>query len=159
MKVYETSDIRNVALIGHGHSGKTSLTSGLLYTSGAASRLARVDEGASITDFDDEEIARKITISTAVAAAEWNRKKINLLDTPGFNIFINDTKASLAAADSAFVLVDGVAGVEVQTEKVWSFCEEFQLPRAIVINKLDRERSNFERSSDSLTISAAPFFR
>ena len=130
MKVYETSEIRNVALIGHGHSGKTSLTAGLLYTTGAANRLTRVDEGASITDFDDEEIARKITISTAVAAAEWNRKKINLLDTPGFNIFINDTKASLAAADSAFVLVDGVAGVEVQTEKVWSFCEEFQLPRA-----------------------------
>jgi elongation factor G len=121
VKVYETSDIRNVALIGHGHSGKTTLAAGLLYTTGATSRLLRVDEGASVTDFDDEEIARKITISTAVAAAEWNRKKINLLDTPGFNIFINDTKASLAAADSGFVLVDGVAGVEVQTEKVWSF--------------------------------------
>jgi hypothetical protein len=115
VKVYETSDIRNVALIGHGHSGKTSLAAGLLYTTGATSRLLRVDEGASVTDFDDEEIARKITISTAVAAAEWNRKKMNLLDTPGFNIFINDTRASLAAADSAFVLVDGVAGVEVQT--------------------------------------------
>src|SRR5258706_7721162 len=102
---------------------------------GATSRLARVDEGASITDFDDEEIARKITISTAVVAGEWNRKKINLLDTPGFNIFINDTKASMVAADAAVVLVDGVAGVEVQTEKVWSFCEDFQLPRAFIINK------------------------
>ena len=122
MKVYDTSDIRNVALVGHGHSGKTSLVAGLLYSMGATGRLARVDEGATITDFDDEEIARKITISTAVAAGEWNRKKINLLDTPGFNIFINDTKASMAAADSAFVLIDGVAGVEVQTEKVWSFC-------------------------------------
>ena len=150
MKVYETSDIRNVALIGHGHSGKTTLAAGLLYTTGATSRLTRVDEGASVTDFDDEEIARKITISTAVAAAEWNRKKINLLDTPGFNIFINDTKASLAAADSAFVLVDGVAGVEVQTEKVWSFCEEFRLPRALVINKLDRERSSFDRALESV---------
>jgi elongation factor G len=117
---------------------------------GATTRLARVDEGATITDFDDEEIARKITISTAVAAGEWNRKKINLLDTPGFNIFINDTKASMAAADSALVLIDGVAGVEVQTEKVWSFCEEFQLPRAIVINKLDRERSSFERALESV---------
>jgi len=150
VKVYETSDIRNVALIGHGHSGKTTLAAGLLYTTGATSRLTRVDEGASVTDFDDEEIARKITISTAVAAAEWNRKKINLLDTPGFNIFINDTKASLAAADSAFVLVDGVAGVEVQTEKVWSFCEEFRLPRALVINKLDRERSSFDRALESV---------
>ncbi len=137
-------------MIGHGHSGKTTLAAGLLYTTGATSRLTRVDEGATLTDFDDEEIARKITISTAVAAAEWNRKKINLLDTPGFNIFINDTKASLAAADAAFVLVDGVAGVEVQTEKVWSFCEEFQLPRAIVINKLDRERSSFERALESV---------
>src|SRR5258708_8535615 len=117
---------------------------------GGTARLTRVDEGASLTDFDDEEIARKITISTAVAAAEWNKKKINLLDTPGFNIFINDTKASLAAADSAFVLVDGVAGVEVQTEKVWSFCEEFQLPRAILINKLDRERSSFDRALESV---------
>ena len=150
MKVYETSDIRNVALVGHGHSGKTSLVAGLLYSMGATGRLARVDEGATITDFDDEEIARKITISTAVAAGEWNRKKINLLDTPGFNIFINDTKASMAAADSAFVLIDGVAGVEVQTEKVWSFCEEFQLPRAIVINKLDRERSSFDRALESV---------
>ena len=150
MKVYDTSDIRNVALVGHGHSGKTSLVAGLLYSMGTTTRLARVDEGATITDFDDEEIARKITISTAVAAGEWNRKKINLLDTPGFNIFINDTKASMAAADSALVLIDGVAGVEVQTEKVWSFCEDFQLPRAIVINKLDRERSSFDRALESV---------
>src|SRR5258706_10126464 len=150
VQVYETSDIRNVALIGHGHSGKTTLAAGLLYTTGATSRLTRVDEGASLTDFDDEEVQRKITISTAVAAAEWNKKKINLIDTPGFNIFINDTKASLVASDSALVLVDGVAGVEVQTEKVWSFADEFNLPRAIIINKLDRERSSFERSLESI---------
>ncbi len=150
MKVYETNDIRNVALIGHGNSGKTSLAAGLLFSSGATNRLTRVDEGNTITDFDDEEIQRKITISTAVAAAEWNKKKINLLDTPGFNIFINDTKASLAAADAALVTVDGVAGVEVQTEKVWSFADEFQLPRAIIINKLDRERSSFDRALESV---------
>ncbi len=150
MKVYETSDIRNVGLVGHGHSGKTSLAAGLLFTSGATNRLTRVDEGNTVTDFDDEEIQRKITISTAVAAAEWNKKKINLIDTPGFNIFINDTKASLVAADAALVLVDGVAGVEVQTEKVWAFTEEFKLPRAIVINRLDRERSSFERALESV---------
>jgi len=150
VKVYDTNDIRNVALIGHGHSGKTSLASGLLFTSGTISRLARVDEGATLTDFDDEEIQRKITISTALAPVEWSKKKINLLDTPGFNIFINDTKASLAAADAALVAVDGVAGVEVQTEKVWSFCEEFKLPRAVIINKLDRERSSFERALESV---------
>ena len=150
MKVYETSDIRNVALIGHGHCGKTSLAAGLLYASGATSRLTRVDEGNSITDFDDEEIARKITISTGVAATEWNKKKINWLDTPGFNIFINDAKASMVAADAAFVVVDGVAGVEVQTEKVWSFCDDFEMGRAIIINKLDRERSSFERALESV---------
>jgi elongation factor G len=146
VKVYETNDIRNVALVGHGHSGKTTLVAGALFASGATSRLTRVDEGNTITDFDDDEISRKITISTAVASAEWNKKKINLLDTPGFNMFINDTKAALAAADAALVIVDGVAGVEVQTEKVWSFSDEFNLPRAIVINKLARERSSFERT-------------
>src|SRR5262249_25633076 len=137
-------------MVGHGNCGKTSLTSGILFSTGATSRLTRVDEGNTITDFDDDEIARKITIATAVAAVEYARKKINLLDTPGFNIFINDTKSALAAADAAFVAVDGVAGVEVQTEKVWSFCEEFKIPRAIVINKLDRERSSFERALESV---------
>jgi len=150
VKVYETNDIRNVALVGHGHSGKTSIAAGALFASGATNRLTRVDEGTTVTDFDDEEIQRKITISTGVVSAEWAKKKINILDTPGFNIFINDTKASLAAADAAFVVVDGVAGVEVQTEKVWSFCEEFELPRAVVINKLDRERSSFERALESV---------
>jgi elongation factor G len=150
VKVYETNDIRNVALVGHGHSGKTSLAAGFLFTAGASNRLTRVDEGNTITDFDDEEIARKITISSSIAAVEWGKKKINLLDTPGFNIFINDTKAAMVAADAALVVVDGVAGVEVQTEKVWSFCEDFSLPRAVVINKLDRERSSFDRALESV---------
>jgi elongation factor G len=146
VKVYESKDIRNVGVVGHGDSGKTTLTAGLLFTSGATNRLLRVDEGNTVTDFDDEEISRKITISTAIAVAEWKKAKINILDTPGYNIFINDTRAALAAADSALVLVDGVAGVEVQTEKVWGFANDFQLPRAIVINKLDRERADFERA-------------
>jgi elongation factor G len=150
VRVYDSKDIRNVGLIGHGHSGKTSLTAAILFTTGATNRLTRVDEGNTITDFDDDEIQRKVTISTGVAAAEWNRTKINLLDTPGFNIFINDTKAVLVAADAALVVVDGVAGVEVQTEKVWGFCDEYQLPRAIVINKLDRERASFERALESV---------
>jgi elongation factor G len=123
---------------------------GVLFTSGATNRLLRVDEGNTITDFDDEEISRKITISTAIAVAEWKKAKINILDTPGYNIFINDTRAALVAADSALVLVDGVAGVEVQTEKVWGFADDFKLPRAIVINKLDRERADFERALASV---------
>ena len=150
MKVYETNDIRNVALIGHGHSGKTSLVAGALFAGGATSRLTRVDEGNTITDFDEEEVARKLTISTGVAAAEWNKKKINLIDTPGFNTFLIDTQGSLIAADAALVIVDGVAGVEVQTEKVWSYADEFLLPRAIVINKLDRERSSFDRTLENV---------
>jgi elongation factor G len=150
VKVYESKDIRNVGVVGHGDSGKTTLTAGLLFATGATNRLLRVDEGNTITDFDEEEIQRKITISTAVAAAEWKKAKINLLDTPGYNIFINDTGASLVAADAALVLVDGVAGVEVQTEKVWQFANEYRLPRAIVINKLDRERSDFSRALESV---------
>ena len=160
MKVYPGNDIRNVAVAGHGHSGKTSLVAGALFTTGATTRLTRVDEGNTLTDFDEEEIQRKITISTAVAVGEWKKNKINLLDTPGFNIFINDTKASLVAADAAMVVVDGVAGVEVQTEKVWGFAEEFKLPRILVINKLDRERSSFSaRSRASRRCSAARRFR
>lgn len=150
MKVYESKDIRNVGVVGHGDSGKTTLTAGLLFTAGATNRLLRVDEGNTITDFDEEEIQRKITISTAIAVAEWKKAKINILDTPGYNIFINDAKAALAAADSALVTVDGVSGVQVQTEKVWAFADEFQLPRAIIINKLDRERADFQRTLASV---------
>ncbi|MCZ2079274.1 MAG: elongation factor G [Bryobacterales bacterium] len=150
MKVYEGKDIRNVALIGHGNSGKTSMTAGMLYATGATNRLTSTVEGNTITDFDDEEIQRRITISTSVAYAEWNKSKINLLDSPGFNIFINDTKAAMVAADAALVVVDGVAGVEVQTEKVWGFCQEFRLPRALFINKLDRERASFDRTLESI---------
>jgi elongation factor G len=150
VKVYESKDIRNVGVVGHGDSGKTSLTAGLLFTAGATNRLLRVDEGNTITDFDEEEIQRKITISTAIAVAEWKKTKINILDTPGYNIFINDTRASLVAADSALVVVDGVAGVEVQTEKVWHFASDYKLPRAIIINKLDRERADFNRALSSV---------
>ncbi len=150
MKVYEGRDIRNVGLTGHGNSGKTSLAAGILYLAGATNRPTRVDEGNTLTDFDEEEIQRKITISTALAFVEWNKLKINLLDTPGFNIFINDTKASLVAADASLVLVDGVAGVEVQTEKVWHFATDYKLPRALIVNKLDRENSSFDRTLASI---------
>src|SRR5262245_42490638 len=122
----------------------------MLFTAGATNRLLRVDEGNTITDFDDEEIARKITISTAIAVTEWKKTKINILDTPGYNIFINESKAAIVAVDAALVLVDGVAGVEVQTEKVWAFANDFKLPRAIIINKLDRERADFQRALGSV---------
>jgi elongation factor G len=150
VKTYEGRDIRNVGVVGHGDSGKTSLTAGLLFSAGATNRLTRVDEGNTVTDYDEEEIQRKISISTALAYAEWKKAKINILDTPGYNIFINDTRAALAAADAALVVVDAVAGVEVQTEKVWAFADEFKLPRALVINKLDRDRASFDRALESI---------
>jgi len=150
VKTYESKDLRNVGVVGHGDSGKTTLTAAMLFTAGASNRLLRVDEGNTITDFDEEEIQRRISISTSVAVAEWKKSKINILDTPGYNIFINDARAALVAADSALVLVDGVAGVEVQTEKVWHFAEDYKLPRAVVINKLDRERADFQRALASV---------
>ena len=139
MKTYETRDIRNVGIVGHGHSGKTSLVAGLLYTAGVTSRLTKVDEGTTITDHDEEEITRKLTISTSIAALEWNKTKINLLDTPGFNLFLNDARSALTACDSVLVVVDAVSGVEAQTDRMWSFAEELELPRAIAISKLDRD--------------------
>jgi elongation factor G len=150
MRVFESADIRNVALTGHGHSGKTSLAAAMLYASGGTTRLTRVDEGNTVTDFDEEEINRKLTISTGVAALEWKKRKINLLDTPGFNIFIHDTKGAMVAADSSIIVVDGVSGVEVQTEKVWEYAEEFGHARLLLVNKLDRDRSDFQRAVDSI---------
>ena len=146
MKVYESTEVRNVALVGHGNSGKTSLAAGMSFAAGVTNRLTRVDEGNTLTDYDDEEISRKITISTALVAIEWKKMKLNVFDTPGFNLFMYDTKMALAAADAALVVVDGVGGVEVQTEKVWEYSEEFKLPRAFFINRLDRERSDFDRT-------------
>ena len=145
MRVFDSSEIRNVAFIGHGHSGKTALTSALLFTAGVTDRHLKVDEGNTITDFDEEEVARKLSITSKVAAFPWQKTKLNVVDTPGYNIFLNDARAALIAADAAVVLLDGVAGIEVSTEKVWQFAEEFKLPCALVVNKLDRERSSFER--------------
>jgi elongation factor G len=150
LKVFESSDIRNVALIGHGHCGKTALTSALLFTAGATDRYLSVDEGNSVTDSDEEEVARKLSIASAVAAMPWQKTKFNLIDTPGYNIFLSDTRSAMIAADSALLILDGVAGVEVSTEKVWSFAEEFNLPCAFFVNKLDRERSSFDRVVESI---------
>jgi elongation factor G len=150
VKIYEGQNIRNVALVGHGHTGKTQLISALLYSAGMVNRLGRVDDGTSVTDYDEEEMQRKFSISAALAYAEWGRSKINLIDTPGFNIFLHETEAALVAADSALLLVHGVAGMEVQTEKTWGFCEKYGLPRVLVINQLDRDRASFERTLNAL---------
>ena len=150
MKVYSGSEIRNVAIVGHNDTGKTTLVSQLLFNAAAVNRFGRVDDGTTTTDFDPDEIERKHSISTAVAFAEWKDTKINILDTPGFGIFIMEAKSALRIADAAAIVVSGVTGVEVTTEKVWKFAEEFALPRIIIINKLDRERSSFSRTLEAV---------
>ena len=150
MKIYEGANLRDVALVGHGDTGKTQLVSALLYTAAMVNRLGKVDDGSSVTDYDEEEIQRKFSISAALAYADWNKVKINLIDTPGFNIFLHETESALAAADAALVLVHAVQGVEVQTEKTWGFCERYALPRAVVINQMDRERASFDRAMEAL---------
>ncbi len=151
MKVYEGANVRNVAVVGHGHAGKTSLVSAMLYTAGATQRLGRVDDGTSTTDYDDEEIARKMSISAGLAYAEWGNTKINFVDTPGFNMFVHEAKMVLPVVDAAVVVVDGVAGVEVVTERVWNDCEEYKTPRVIVASRMDRDRADAERVLESLT--------
>jgi elongation factor G len=151
VKVYAGENVRNVAVVGHGHAGKTSLVSAMLYTAGATQRLGRVDDGSATTDYDDEEISRKMSISTGMACAEWGQTKINLLDTPGFNMFVHEAKMVLPVVDAALVVVDGVAGVEVVTERVWNYCEEYKTPRVIVASRMDRERADAERVLESLT--------
>jgi elongation factor G len=151
VKIYEGANIRNVAVVGHGHAGKTSLVSALLYTSGATQRLGRVDDGTTVTDYDEEEVARQMSISSGLAFAEWGKTKINLVDVPGFNMFVHEAKMVMPAVESALLVVDGVAGVEVVTERVWNYADEFHLPRVIVASRMDRERADATRVLESLT--------
>jgi elongation factor G len=156
VKVYEGANLRNLALIGHGHAGKTTLVSAMLYTAGATPRFGRVDDGSATTDYDEEEIARKMSISTGLAFVEWGKAdsskvKINLLDTPGFNMFVHEVKMMLPVVDAALVVVDGVAGVEVVTQRVWGYCNDIDLPRMIVVNRMDRDRADANRVLESLT--------
>ncbi|MFQ5718851.1 MAG: elongation factor G [Acidobacteriota bacterium] len=153
MKVFDTADIRNVGFIGHGDSGKTTLISSLLNASGAVKRLGSVDEGTAVTDFDPEEIERKISLATALAHCEWAGKRINLIDTPGDSAFVHEASGALKVSDVALSVVCGVAGVEVQTEKTWRFASDHRTVHAIVVNKLDRERADFDRTVASLQTS------
>jgi len=150
MKVYSGSEIRNVALVGHNATGKTTLVSQLLFNAGATTRLGRIEDGTTTTDFDPDEIERKHSISAAVAYVEWKNTKINLLDTPGFGIFVMEAKGALRVADSAAIVVSAVTGVEVSTERVWKFADEYELPRMIIVNKMDRERASFARTFEAL---------
>jgi elongation factor G len=150
MKVYDAPSIRNVAVVGHGGCGKTSLVSAMLYDMGAVNRLGRVEDGTTVTDFDPDEVERKISLQCALAYGEWKRNKVNLLDAPGYANFLSEARAALRVADAALVVVDGVSGVEVQTEKVWGYAADYDIPRLIVVNRMDRERASYLRTLDSL---------
>ena len=150
MKKYASENIRNVALISHGGAGKTSLTEALLFTSGAVNRLGKIESGTTTTDFDPDEIKKKVTINVGLAPLEWDGVKVNLLDTPGYFDFIGDVLGALRVADSVVTVVCAVSGVEVGTEKVWGYANDFKLPRFVVINKLDRENADYEGTLEQL---------
>jgi elongation factor G len=150
MKKYEPEVIRNIGMFSHGGEGKTSIVDAMLFLAGENSRLGRVDDGTSLMDYEVEEIERKATISSSLACFEWNKHKINLLDTPGNDNFIYDAKLCMRVLDGAVVVVSAVSGVGVQTEKVWEYAEEFGVPRAVFINRMDRERADFGRTIEDL---------
>ncbi|NLY38661.1 MAG: elongation factor G [Firmicutes bacterium] len=150
MKKYPSEAIRNVALISHGGAGKTSLTEALLFSSGAINRLGKIEAGNTTTDFDPDEIKKQVTINVGLAPIEWEGVKINILDTPGYFDFIGDVLGALRVADGAVVTVCAVSGVEVGTEKVWTYADDFKMPRLIFINKLDRENADFAKTVEQL---------
>ena len=156
----KSENLRNVALIAHVGSGKTSLAEAMLFSGKATTRLCRVDDGSSNMDFEPEEIKRKITISTAIHHCDWKKQIINIIDTPGDDNFLSDTRSALQAADGLVVVIDATAGVKVGTEKVWAFADEQDLPRMIFVNKMDRERANFsgvvEEVAKTFQVKATP---
>jgi elongation factor G len=150
MKPLSAPQLRNVAVVGHNTVGKTSLVSAMLYAAGATTRLGKVDDGTSPTDFDAEEIDRKISINLAVAHAIHRDTRINLLDAPGYGIFSPEARAAVHAADAVLLVLDAVSGVEVQTERAWKFAQEFHRPVLLVVNRMDRERASFDRVVETL---------
>ena len=138
----DVAKVRTFALISHGGAGKTSLAEAMLFDAGVTTRLGKVDEGASTMDFEPEEIKRKATISTAFNSLDWKKHQLNIIDAPGDFNFIADAKTSLQGADSAVILVDAIDGVRVQTEKMWEFANDFELPRMVFVGKMDRERAD-----------------
>jgi elongation factor G len=152
MRVYSTQELRNLGIVGHGDAGKTSLVAALAFATGATSRLGRVDEGTAPTDYDEEEIARKISLNITPAYVEHKGSKINIIDAPGYAAFLAHSKAALRVCETALFVVDGVSGIGIQTEKAWEYADELQRPRPrfIVINKLDKERADFSATLNAL---------
>ncbi|HZW02369.1 MAG TPA: elongation factor G, partial [Anaerolineaceae bacterium] len=150
MKEYTTESIRNVALVSHGGAGKTMLAEAFLYHTGATTRMGRIEDGSTISDYDEEEVRRSISLYTSVLPIEYKNVKINILDTPGYTDFVGEVISALRVADSAIILVDSVAGMEVGTEVAWNYANEFNLPRFVVINKMDRDNANYRKALSSV---------
>ncbi|MBR5908359.1 MAG: GTP-binding protein, partial [Schwartzia sp.] len=150
MQEYQSADLRNIAVIGHGRTGKTSVLDAALFNAGAARRLGKVDDGTSALDYEPEESKRKLSISSALAAVEWRGCKLNFIDTPGYPDFVGEMISALTVSDSALIVVSAPSGMETGTEKAWLTVEDLGLPRAIFVNKMDREHADFERAVDEL---------
>ena len=151
MKVYRTDEIRNVVLLGHGGSGKTSLAEAMAYVSGATNRMGKITDGNTISDFDKEEQKREFSISTSLIPIEWEKAKINILDTPGYFDFVGEVEEAVSAADAAVIVVSGKAGVEVGTEKAWELCDKYKLPRMIYVTEMDVDYASFRQVVQDLT--------
>ena len=151
MKVYRTDEIRNVVLLGHGGSGKTSLAEAMAYVSGATSRMGKIADGNTISDFDKEEQKREFSISTSLVPIEWEKAKINILDTPGYFDFVGEVEEAVSAADAAVIVVSGKAGVEVGTEKAWKLCDKYKLPRMVYVTEMDVDDASFRQVVQDLT--------
>ena len=150
MKVYRTDEIRNVVLLGHGGCGKTSLAEAMLYVTGATNRMGKVSESNTVSDFDKEEQKRQFSISTSLIPVEWEKAKINILDTPGYFDFVGEVEEAVSAADAAVIVVSGKAGVQVGTEKAWNSCKQFGIPKFFLINKTDKENVDVEALIEEL---------
>ncbi len=146
MANFDIEKIRNVAIISHGGGGKTSLTEALLFDSKATDRLGNIDAGNTVTDYEPEEIERKISLSSAVAFCNWNGNRINIIDTPGYINFLEDTKVCLSITDGAVVIISALSGVKAETEKIWQYACQYEIPRIVFVNKMDRENANFDRA-------------
>ncbi|MHC1758691.1 MAG: elongation factor G [Negativicutes bacterium] len=150
MKEYKSDRIKNVGIVAHGGAGKTSLTEAMLFNAGAVTRLGRVDDGSATTDFEAEEVKRKVSISAALAPCEWKEYKINIVDTPGYSDFVSEVKGALRAVDAAIVVLCAASGVEVETEKVWKYAVDQKLPRIAFVNKMDRENADFDATVEAM---------
>src|SRR5437870_5490637 len=153
MNAYDAAHIRNVLLVGHGGAGKTTLLEAMLFTSGAITRMGAVEDGNTVSDYDPEEVRKGISVSLSLAPVEWGDVKVNVLDAPGYADFVGDLRSAFRAVDAVILVVSAVEGVEVQTEAAWELAVEAGLPRAIFVNKMDRERASWDQSLSELVSS------